>query len=323
MPTTPPTVAILAYDRLCTFEFGCAMELFSLERPELEVPWYETIVVGVSPQPLTVRCGLSLQTTHTLNDLDGVDLIVVPGWSGPHIAVPPELAECLRRHYARGARLASFCSGVFVLAATGLLDGRRATAHWMHIDILTARHPAIEIETNVLYVDAGRLLTSAGSAAAIDLGLHIIRKDYGAKIANRVAQRMVVAAHREGGQAQFLPRPVIHPGNGEIAPVLDRLRSRLDATWSVGAIAQMARLSNRTLLRRFQDTIGLSPLAWLNRERVALAQELLETTRLGMAQIAERTGLGTPETFRHHFKKCVGISPQQYRRSFQAAEADD
>src|SRR6201997_5178877 len=218
-------VVAVAYDRLCTFEFGCAVELFALPRPELPVKWYEFAVCAAERAPLRAAGGIELRVRHSLRLLDSADTIVIPGWRDPDETPPPALCAKLRVALARGARLCSICSGVFVLAAAGVLDGRRATTHWRYAAQLAARYPRVLVEPNALYVDEGQVLTSAGSAAGLDMLLHLVRRDFGAKIANQVAQRLVVAPHREGGQAQFVPRPVASDERGRLARLLDWVRA--------------------------------------------------------------------------------------------------
>ncbi len=309
-------VVALAYDGLCTFEFAIAVEVFALPRPEIEGPWYDFTVAGLEAGPLKAAGGLAVVAPRGLEALTGADTIVVPGWRGIDVAVPERLVRALRRAHDRGARLVSICSGVFVLAAAGLLDRRPATTHWRYVDALRTRHPTVKVVADRLYVDDGEILTSAGSAAGLDLCLHVVRRDHGPDIANTVARRLVLPTHREGGQAQFIPKPVAPPGPG-IGPLLDRLRGLLDQPLRTADIARRAGLSERTLQRRFREATGLSPHAWLTAERIALGRELLEATDLSIPRIAERTGLTTPETFRHHFRRLVGVSPTRYRAAFR------
>src|SRR5580704_16839145 len=228
-------VVALAYDQLCTFEFGCVVELFALPRPELTVPWYEFSVCAAERGPLRAAGGIEVRVAHGLKALEQADTIVIPGWRAPDEPPPAALLTRLRAAFARGARLCSICSGVFVLAAAGLLAGRRATTHWRYLERLRARYPQVRVEANALYVDEGRLLTSAGSAAGLDMLLHLVRRDHGAKIANQVAQRLVIAPHREGDQAQFVPRPVATDERGRLAQLLDFLRAHLDKTHTLAS----------------------------------------------------------------------------------------
>jgi AraC family transcriptional regulator, transcriptional activator FtrA len=315
-----PHVAILAYDQLCMFEFGIAVEVFGLPRPELaEIGWYSCEIVGIEPGPYRSTGGITVDAPHDLGRLDGADLIVVPGWRGALQPVPEPLIEALRGAQHRGARIATLCSGVFVTARAGLLDGRRATTHWRYADTLQTEFPAITVEPDILYVADGNILTAAGSAAGIDLCLAIVRQDFGAEIANTIARRLVLPAHREGGQAQFVTRPVARERRGSIGPLLDRLREQLNEDWPIARMAAAARLSERTLIRHFNEATGLSPLNWLIAERVERTKELLESTGLDLDAIAEATGFRTQETLRHHFRLRTGVSPTAFRRAFGAA----
>jgi AraC family transcriptional activator FtrA len=308
------SVAALAYDGLCTFEFGIAVEMFGLPRPELPV-WYDFRVCAIERGPLRAAGGLRVHADGGLGVLEGAGTVIVPGWRGADAPPPPKLLAALRAAHARGARLLSFCSGVFVLAATGLLDGRRATTHWRYADALAARFPRVRVEPDVLYVDEGSLLTSAGSAAALDLSLHLIRRDHGPQVANQVARRAVVPAHRDGGQAQFIPSPL--PAQGEsLGALLEWMRRRLDRPLPLAELAARARTSERTLLRRFEAATGRSPRQWLIEERLGRARELLEGSRLSIEQIADRCGYGHADSLRHHFRRALGLSPARYRERF-------
>lgn len=316
----PHHVAILAYDRLCTFEFGCAVELFALERPELEVDWYSYAVCAVEPGPLRAAGGLALQVPHGLDALDQAGTIVIPGWRDADEAPPVQLLEALRRAHARGARLCSICSGAFVLAHAGLLDGRRATTHWRYFDKLAASFSAIVIEPDALYVEDGNIVTSAGSAAGLDMLLHLVRSDFGADIANRVAQRLVIPAHRDGGQAQLVTRPLPASEADTIAQTMDWMRENLRVAHTLASMAQQARMGVRTFQRRFKERTGASPLDWLVRERVLLAAQLLESRpALGIEAVADLAGLGSPESLRRHFRSQGLLSPARYRRQHRQA----
>lgn len=309
-------VAAVAYDHLCTFEFGCAVELFALPRPELEVPWYDFAVCAAERGPIRAAGGIAVQVSHSLRLLDRADTIVMPGWRDADEPPPPELVRRLRQAYDRGARLCSICSGVFVLAAAGVLAGKRATTHWKYVDRLASRYPDIRVEENALYVDEGQVLTSAGSAAGLDMLVHLVRKDFGAKIANQVAQRLVIPPHRQGGQAQFVTRPVASDERGRLAKLLDWIRAHLSAEHTIESLAEHASMSARTLQREFKAATGLAPYAWIIRERIERAKELLETSRLPAQRVAERVGMGSAESLRHHFRALVGTTPVQYRARF-------
>ena len=316
MPNTSPLVVALAYDGLCTFEFGVAVELFGLPRPEMGEGWYRFATAAAEPGDLRGLGGVRIAADGGLELLSRASVIVAPGWRGADQPVPEPLVEALKVAHARGARLMSICSGVFVLAATGLLNGRRATTHWRYAETLRARHPAIEVLPDVLYVDEGDVLTSAGSAAGLDLGLHLIRRDFGPEAANTVARRLVVPPHRDGGQAQFIDRPVpsVHEAS-RLSPVLDRMRADLSGEHTIRALAAAAGMSQRTFLRRFEAATGQTPARLLLGERLSRARDLLETSSAGIEQVAAAVGLGAP-ALRHHFRRQFSTSPGAYRARF-------
>jgi AraC family transcriptional activator FtrA len=294
------------------------VEVFALPRPELGVDWYRFSVCSADRASARATGGIRVVAPTGLDALQRAGTIVIPGWKSADVDPPPQLVRALQRAHARGARLLSVCSGVFVLAATGLLDGKRATTHWRYVDKLRARYPSIQVEPDVLYVDEGNILTSAGSAAGIDLCLHLVRRDYGAKIANDVARRMVVPPHREGGQAQYIPAPVPQRSDGGLARVIEWAMRRLGQPLSVAQLAQQARMSPRTFARRFTEETGATPHRWLTQQRILAAQRLLETTRQPVGRVAEAVGFQTEETLRHHFRKELRTSPTAYRRRFAA-----
>ncbi len=312
-------VAALAYDGLCTFEFGCVVELFSLERPELGVPWYKFGVCSLERAPVRAAGGVQVWAPYSLRLLDRADTIIIPGWRNRDELPPLALIKKLRAAHARGARLCSICSGVFVLAATGLLAGKSATTHWRHVPRLREMYPDIEVHPNELYVDEGRFVTAAGSAAGLDMMLHLVRTDYGARIANLVAQRLVIPAHREGGQAQYLPRPMPRDSENPLAALLDWIRGNPRAPHSVSAWARRAGMSSRTLQRQFREAIGLTPKEWLIRERVGRAKEALEVTSAPLWKVGESVGFTSEESFRRHFRRVAGTSPSHYRHQFAGA----
>ncbi|USX14590.1 transcriptional regulator FtrA [Oxalobacteraceae bacterium OTU3CAMAD1] len=309
-------VVALAYDRLCTFEFGCTVELFALERPELDVDWYDFAVCAVEPGPIRAAGGITVQAPYAPELLALADTIVIPGWRDADEAPPPALLELIRAAHRRGARLCSICSGVFVLAAAGVLDGQRATTHWRYADKLAKRYPNIDVQPDHLYVDTGQVITAAGSAAGLDMLLHVVRRDHGARIGNLVAQRLVVAPHREGGQAQFLPRPMALGEQGRLSKLMDWLRSHPERSHTVASMAERAAMSPRTLQRQFQQATGLGAVEWLIRERVAIVKEMLEVPDVPLAQIAERAGFGSEESLRHHFRRLAATTPGAYRKRF-------
>ncbi len=328
VPTSPaarkarnPLVVALVYDGLCAFEFSCAAEVFGLPRPELGPDWYRFETCSLKGASVISQYGMRMKAGNGLDRLAAAGTIVIPGWTGIDVPVPPAILQALRHAHARGARVLSICSGAFVIAATGLLDGRQATTHWRYAEALHRRFPKVLIDANVLYVDEGSILTSAGSAAGLDLCLHLVRRDYGSKVANQVARRLVIPPHREGGQAQFLERPVEDRARGaqprgSLSVLLDKIRKRPGEPWRIAQLARLAAMSERTFMRRFRAATGLSPADWVIRARVDAARELLESTALSIERIAERCGLGTSTTLRHHFRKKVGVSPAQYRKRF-------
>ncbi|HEX9577232.1 MAG TPA: transcriptional regulator FtrA [Myxococcales bacterium] len=311
-------VVILAYDGLCTFEFALAVEIFALPRPELGIPWYTFAVCAVDRGPLRASGGVTVRAQSGLRGIARAGTVVVPGWRDLDQPPPPALVAALRRAHARGARLVSICSGAFVLAATGLLDGKRGTTHWRYTARFAERFPRVQLVPDVLYVDEGQLLTSAGSAAGLDLCMHLVRRDYGAAVANQVARRLVIAPHREGGQAQFVPEPVPSAEEGSpLAPVLDWALRNLREPISVRRLARRAGMSERTFCRRFDAHLGTSPARWLIGQRVIAAQRLLEMSALPIEAIADRTGMGTAANLRHHFRAQIRTTPLHYRRSFR------
>src|SRR5581483_1810991 len=296
-------VAAVAYNGLCTFEFGCVVELFSLQRPELGVNWYRFGICSVERGPLRATGEFTINIPRrSLHLLDRADIIVIPGWRDTDEPPPPLLLRKLRNAYARGACLSSICSGAFVLAATGLLDGKAATTHWRYAEELRRHYPKIEVRSNELYVDEGQIVTSAGSAAGLDMLLHLVRRDYGARVANLVAQRLVIAPHREGGQAQFLPRPLPRDEASPLGQLMQYVRTNLKPAHDLCSLARRAGMSPRTLQRHFREATGFSPHQWLVRERVAFAKDALETTNAPLWKVAESAGFGTEESFRRHFR---------------------
>ncbi|MWK57012.1 transcriptional regulator FtrA [Pseudomonas otitidis] len=319
MHDDPGLVAILAYDGLCTFEFGIAVEIFGLPRPEFDFPWYRHCIVGLDDGPMRAMGGIQVLADAGLERLAEARTIVIPGWRD-RTEVPPErLLAALRGAHARGARLVSICSGVFVLAASGLLDGQRATTHWRYTDELAQRFPAIEVDPDVLYVDAGPLITSAGSAAGIDACLYLVARDFGTQVANTVARRLVMSPQRAGGQAQFIPAPVAQAPRNDLSALMQWARQHLHEPLEVSQLARRVAMSERTFLRRFSEATGMAPKAWLQHERLARARELLESTADGSERIAERCGFRSVESFRVAFRNVVGLPPSAYRERFGAA----
>ena len=316
---SPPAnllVAALVYDGLCMFEFGIVAEVFALPRPELGSERYRFVTCAERAGPHRTNAGIIVTPEAGIEALERAGTIVIPGWRTDGAAPSPALRAALRAAHARGARLAAICSGAFLLASIGLLDGRRATTHWRHAERLASAYPAVTVDAANLYAEDGTIFTSAGSAAGIDLLLHMVRADFGPDAANSVARRMVVAAHRSGGQAQFIERAVPARAGNPLSDVLDRVRAVPARPWTVAEMAAAAGMSQRTFVRRFQEATGASPGAWLAGERLTLARDLLETTTLSMDHIAAATGIGSATNLRLYFTRHVGVAPSVYRKQF-------
>ncbi|WP_037558474.1 GlxA family transcriptional regulator [Spirillospora albida] len=312
-------IAVPALDGAVPFDLSTPGQVFGMTTTAEDVPLYDVRVCtppdGIAtPGPLG---GLRLRTPYPLDALATADTIIVPGHDTFLDEPPGEVVDALRAAHARGARIASICVGAFVLAAAGLLDGRRATTHWRMADALARRHPSVDVDPSVLYVDEGQVLTSAGIAAGIDLCLHIVRRDHGSATAARTARRIVMPPQRDGGQAQFIRHEDPPDGATALQPVLAWLEANLDRPLTLDDIARHASVSVRTLTRRFRDQAGTTPLRWLSHARIRRAQQLLETTDLPVERIAAASGFGSPVTLRAHFTRRVGASPQAYRNAFR------
>jgi AraC family transcriptional activator FtrA len=309
-------VAVVAYDGVSAFELGLTLEVFGLSK--MGPDWYRVVVCSERPgRPLTANNGLKVIADAGMGALARADTIIVPG-SRDIVESSPALLDALRRAHRRGARVASICAGAFILAAAGLLDGRRATTHWAHADALSRRYPGVQVDANVLYVDDGDIMTSAGRAAGLDLCLHIVRSDHGTEIANQVARRLVIAPHREGGQAQYIRQPVPAIEGDALAVVFDWAQRHLDRDLTISSLAAKAGMSRRTFIRRFEGATGMSPGEWVVQTRVAKARELLEATRIPIEGVATETGFGSADAMRHHFRLRLGTSPAHYRAAFRA-----
>ena len=308
-------VAVPVLPDLSPFELGVLCEVFGIDRTDQGVPKFDFAICAEHPGvPMPTRTGFSISADHGFDRLASADLIAVPAIdSGPY---PEALLQALRDAVARGARVMSVCSGAFVLAAAGVLDGRRATTHWAHADDLAAQYPEIDVELDVLYVEDGPVLTSAGTAAGIDACLHLVRQDHGTRVASTIARRMVVPPTRDGGQRQYVESPIPEVGADTLQPILEWAIEHLDQDLSIPALARRALMSERTFARRFRAETGATPHQWVTGQRVLLARRMLETTDASVEQIAARTGLGTAAILRHHFTRIVGTSPQAYRRTF-------
>ncbi|MBQ0894974.1 helix-turn-helix domain-containing protein [Micromonospora sp. U56] len=302
---------------MSVFETGIVTEVFGLPRPEFDVDWYALTVCAERPGPVPVVGGAALHTPYGLDVLARAGTVIVPGVPDVTADPPAELVSALRRAHRAGARIMSICSGAFALAGAGLLDGRRATTHWRYADLLARRYPRVDVDPDVLYLDDGDVLTSAGSAAGLDLCVHVVRRDFGAAIANAVARRLVIPPHRDGGQAQFIEAPVpADPGDDRIARSMDWALAHLAEPLTVQQLARQAHMSSRTYLRQFARAAGTSPIRWLIDQRIRASLVLLESTGLPVAEVARWVGFDSAVTYRHHFGRAMRTSPSAYRRAF-------
>lgn len=311
-----PRVALVLHGSAMLYEVAIAAEVFGVDRSELSPTgtWYDLVVCTADGAP---HPWLPHVPTSPYAEVARVDTVVVPSADELDADLDPDLLDALRRAHGRGARVASLCTGAFVLAAAGLLDGRVATTHWMHAQDLARRYPRVDVRPDVLYVDGDGVLTSAGKTAALDLCLHLVRLDLGAAAANGIARRLVVPTHRSGGQAQFITPPPEPRSPDGLAPTLAWARGRLDRPLTVRDLARHAGLSPRQLARRMQAELRCGPLDWLHQQRVARAQELLERTDASVEHVAAGCGLGTATTLRRHFRRALGVSPTAYRATFR------
>jgi AraC family transcriptional regulator, transcriptional activator FtrA len=309
------TVALAVTEGMLHFELAVAYEVFGADLSGAVDPWYEVAICGSG----AVRVGrFHLEPDCGLGQLARFDTVIVPAWADVDEVPPVDLVHAVRAAHEAGARVVSLCTGAFVLAAAGLLDGRRATTHWAHTGVLAARYPRVEVDPDVLYVDDGSVLTSAGKAAALDLCLHLVRSDHGSAVANTVARRLVVPPHRAGGQSQFVTAPVPAQDNHPLAKLFPWVTERLDHPLTVQDLACQANMSSRNLGRHFRSATGTTPLQWLLTQRIRRAQELLETTDDSVDAVAAAVGMGTATTLRRHFNRTVGVPPDAYRRTFRS-----
>ncbi|MFF8968862.1 helix-turn-helix domain-containing protein [Streptomyces sp. NPDC014995] len=320
----PHRVAVIVDEGTNPFEVGVATELFGLPRPELgrPQPLYQ-VTLCTPTRAVRMNHGFfTLTGTAGLDAVDTADTLVVPGRPDNVVPRGDDVLDAIRRTHARGARVMSLCTGTFALAEAGLLDGRRATTHWMWADAFRESHPGVRLESDVLFVDEGDVLTAAGSAAALDLGLHVVRRDHGAEIANAFSRRLLFAAHRDGGQRQFVERPVPEVPDESLGPLLAWAQERLGEPLTVADLAARAAVSPATLHRRFRAQLGTTPLAWLTGERVALACRLIERGEERLDVVAARSGLGTAANLRARLRRETGLSPSAYRRRFGRAAGE-
>ncbi|MEG3614264.1 helix-turn-helix domain-containing protein [Isoptericola haloaureus] len=312
-------VAAVVVPGVAPFEMGIAYEVFGIDRRDTGGPTFDFTLCTPEPGPVPTKGGFSVHVDAGLEATEDADVVVVVAYDvltdAEHIDVPPAYLDAIRAAHERGAWIVSLCSGAFVLAAAGLLDGRRCTTHWMFADRLAAAAPRADVDPDVLYVADGRVLTSAGTAAGIDACLNLVRTELGGEAARAVARRMVVPPQRDGGQAQYVVDPVPQQGDS-LADLLAWMRGHLELDHSVPALARRAMLSDRTFARRFRAETGTTPGAWLTRQRVARAQELLEQPGVPVEEVARLVGFGSAAVLRHHFARLLGTSPTSYRRRF-------
>ncbi|WP_460572502.1 GlxA family transcriptional regulator [Humibacter soli] len=308
-------IAVLALGRALPMEIGMPFQIFD----HLGLP-YEVVLCGRTPGPVDTTGGWSVNATHGLDAVVSADTVIVPAFRDATDGITDDVADALREASRRGARMVSICTGAFALAGAGLLDGRRATTHWRYTDALARKHPLVTVDPDVLFVDEGDVITSAGVASGIDVCLHILRLDHGAAAANAVARDIVAAPHRDGGQAQYIERPPVAGQRGtSLSATQTWALARLDRPLTVGDLAAHSRASARTFARQFVAETGTTPLKWLNTARIDRAKELLETTGFGVDRVAELCGLGTAANLRVHFRRATGVSPSDYRRTFAVA----
>ena len=323
MAEEPHQVGLVLLPGASIFELSFPLEVFGVSRPELHDPWYQLHLIAPDRASRRLARGLVASTAESLAVIGAMDTVIVPvpdGIPSPE-EVPARLAEALRAAHARGARIVSICTGAFILAAAGLLSGRRVTTHWLHAAELVRQYPSVRFTPDVLYLEDGGIFTSAGSSAGLDLCLHLVALDFGARVANALGRRLVVAPHREGGQAQYVEQPVVKDADLSLAPVLAWAEEHLAEPLTVERLAAQASTSVRTLARRFELQLGTSPLRWLIQRRVQAAREQLEGTDAGLEWIADRCGFGSAQNLRLHFTRVTGVSPAVYRRAFRTRAA--
>ncbi|MBX3589164.1 MAG: helix-turn-helix domain-containing protein [Ramlibacter sp.] len=325
-PASPQTVAVVAFDGISPFHLSVPCMVFGSDLGGAGVPRFRLVVCAAEPGPLRTTAGFTVQVDKGLAALGRADIVIVPSWhspgDGPWQAPPEALLRALRSAHRRGARVVGLCVGAFVLAEAGLLDGRPATTHWAVAPQFAQRYPQVELRADVLYVDEGGILTSAGTAAGIDCCLHLLRSDHGAEVASRVARRMVVAPHRQGGQAQYVERPL--PASGadhRLSAVLAWVQQHLEQPHKLDGLARRALMTRRTFTRHFRRVTGTTVGQWLLHQRLARARRLLETTQRSVEQIAGDAGFGSATSLRQQFAAVLHTSPMTYRREFRGALA--
>jgi transcriptional regulator GlxA family with amidase domain len=309
-------VAVVAFDRISPFHLSVPCVVFGESHPDS--PQFQLKVCGAEPGPLRTTAGFDVVAKHGLRSLSSAGTIIVPSWRDPTERPPEALLKALVAAHRRGARVVGLCLGAYVLAEAGLLDGRNATTHWAYADDFSKRYPAVQLDADVLYVEDDNLITSAGTAAGIDCCLHLVRQRHGAESANRIARRLVVSPHRQGGQAQFIDQPIPSTArSSRLSALLDEVRANLHLPHSLNSMAAKVLMSRRTFTRQFRQVTGVTVGDWLLAERLALAQRLLESSDQPIERIAEIAGFGTSASLRQLFKRAFGVSPSAWRQTFK------
>jgi len=312
----PPVVTVVAFDRISAFHLSVPCVVFGEAHPGL--PRFDFRVCAFEAGPLTTTAGFEVMVRHGLEAIDDADTVIVPSWHDPKAPPPQRLLDALGAAHRRGARVVGLCLGAFVLAEAGLLDGRKATTHWAYAKAFAHRYPQVQVDADVLYIDDGNVLTSAGTAAGIDCCLHLLRQDYGSEIANIVARRLVTPPHRQGGQAQFIEQPLPTTARASrLADLLGWVRANLQQPHTLDSLAEKSLMSRRTFTRHFRLLTGDTVGNWLLCERLSYAQQLLETTDQAVESIAALAGFGSPESLRHHFRQAFGVAPNAWRKTFR------
>lgn len=311
-------IAVVAFDQINPFHLSVPCLVFGEEQPSAELPPCEVRVCTPGAAPITTTAGFTISTGHGLDEVAGASMVIVPSWPDPELPAPPDIIEAVRAAHDSGARVVGLCLGAFVVADTGLLANRPAATHWKWADVFARRFPDVLLDRESLYVDDGDIVTSAGTTAALDTCLHLLRRQHGAELANRVARRLVTPPHREGGQAQFIEHPL--PATGSQHPLTATLHwaiEHLADDLTVDTLATHANMSRRTFTRHFRKTVGTSVTAWIATQRIAMAQRLLETSDSTIDRIVDRSGFGSSVTMREQFARTLGTTPSTYRKTFQ------
>ncbi|CDG82004.1 GlxA family transcriptional regulator [Janthinobacterium agaricidamnosum] len=318
LSTGQHTIALIAFDGISPFHLSVPCMVFGDDLARLGIPRYRLLICAQQTGTVRTMSGFNIEVEHDLSAVEQADTVIVPAWRDPDETPPEVLLEALRSAQRRGARIVGLCLGAFVLAEAGLLDGRAASTHWAWGDDFAKKYPKVKLDRKALYVDDGDIMTSAGTAAAIDCCLHLLRRDHGAEAANKIARRMVVAPRRDGGQAQYIEQPVRQGSGGDLlASTLDWAIAHLDQSLTLDTLAQKAAMSRRNFTRRFKMKCGSTVSQWLLNHRLAASQRLLETTDTAIERIAEAVGFGSAVSLRQHFMAAFSISPAAYRRQFR------